>query len=353
MKKELILKFKKDNYGLVYSTELLLSIIILFVIIAMVINLSGVLNEKTLSVEELSNLEKISVESSELLLNNPGVPEDWEDSIDEDASQSIIPGLALKTKNLRNGEFRDESAESEELVPNIISYRKLLKLSSCYDDLVNKNLFNNSYKSSIAVYPLNPKLDSIVMGDDLSRTGKDVIVINRTVKCDYLSGFVIYSFNDFELEGENYVKTESCNHDNVWNLTSHECDNNDFWLCRSFRIYKKSLENYDFYLLSPDMIKTADVYYTIENLNKASDKVYRLDDEVLELDDFFLNDLENASSSIYTIHFKVPKRSADDFKSALVAVPTNMSEDLKNRNQLDYEYFTIQDVNFVMKTSYK
>jgi hypothetical protein len=238
-------------------------------------------------------------------------------------------------------------------VPNIISYRKLLKLSSCYDDLVNKNLFNNSYKSSIAVYPLNPKLDSIVMGDDLSRTGKDVIVINRTVKCDYLSGFVIYSFNDFELEGENYVKTESCNHDNVWNLTSHECDNNDFWLCRSFRIYKKSLENYDFYLLSPDMIKTADVYYTIENLNKASDKVYRLDDEVLELDDFFLNDLENASSSIYTIHFKVPKRSADEFKSALVAVPTNMSEDLKNRNQLDYEYFTIQDVNFVMKTSYK
>ena len=186
-------RFEKDNYGLVYSTELLLSIIILFVIIAMVINLSGVLNEKTLSVEELSNLEKISVESSELLLNNPGVPEDWENIIEDDASKNIIPGLALKTKNVRNGEFRDESAESEELVPNIISYSKLLKLSSCYDDLIN----------------LNPKLDSIVMGDDLSRTGKDVIVINRTVKCDYLSGFVIYSFNDFELEGENYVKTES------------------------------------------------------------------------------------------------------------------------------------------------
>ena len=198
-------RFEKDNYGLVYSTELLLSIIILFVIIAMVINLSGVLNEKTLSVEELSNLEKISVESSELLLNNPGVPEDWENIIEDDASKNIIPGLALKTKNVRNGEFRDESAESEELVPNIISYSKLLKLSSCYDDLVNKNLFNNSYKSSIAVYPLNPKLDSIVMGDDLSRTGKDVIVINRTVKCDYLSGFVIYSFNDFELEGEKYL----------------------------------------------------------------------------------------------------------------------------------------------------
>ena len=33
-------RFKEDNCGLVYSTELLLSIIILFVIIAIVVNMS-------------------------------------------------------------------------------------------------------------------------------------------------------------------------------------------------------------------------------------------------------------------------------------------------------------------------
>lgn len=57
--------------------------------------------------------------------------------------------------------------------------------------------------------------------------------------------------------------------------------------------------------------------------------------------------------AVFTQSISKFQRSADEFKSALVAVPTNMSEDLKNRNQLDYEYFTIQDVNFVMKTSYK
>ena len=345
-------RFKEDNCGLVYSTELLLSIIILFVIIAIVVNMSGDLNEKTLRAEELSNIEKISVESSELLLNNPGVPEDWENRID-DNEKGIIPGLALKTRNVGNGEFKDESADSEEVAPNIISYSKLLKLSSYYNDLVERNIFNDCFKSSIAVYPKSHNIDPIIMGDDLSGSNKDVIVINRTVKCDYYSDFVIYNFNDFELEGENYVKSEKCNHDDVWNLTSHECDNNYFWLCRSFRIYRNSLENYDFYLLSPDSIKTADVYYTIENLNSSSDDVYRFNEEIMELNSFFNKDLENVSNNIYTIHFKVPKRSADEFKTLLVAVPSNMSDDLKDRNQLKYEYFTIQDVDFVMKTSYK
>lgn len=351
---KMIEKIKKDNYGLIYSTELLLSIAILFVIIAIIINASVDLNEKTLSAEELSNIEKISVETSDFLLNNPGVPEDWENSIDdEDISKSIIPGLALKTRNVRNGEFRDESDEMEEVVPGVISYMKLLKLSSHYDELANRNLFNNSFITSIAIYPINPSMDSIVMGDDLSHSNKDIVVVNRTVKCDYFSDFVIYSFNDFELEGEKHARTETCNHDNVWNLTSHDNDNNYFWLCRSFRIYKNSMNNYDFYLISPNSIKTADVYYRIENLNNASNNIYRLNEEVIELDDFFNNDLENASNNIYTIHFKVPKQSADEFKSVLVAVPSNMSDDLKNKNQMKYEYFTLQDVDFVMKTSYK
>ena len=137
-------RLKNDNYGLVYSTELLLSIIILFVIIAIVLGMSGDLNEKTLSAEELSSLEKISIESSQLLLNNPGVPEDWEDEIDEDgAGSNIIPGLALKTKNVRNGEFTDESDDAPKVMPGIISYAKLSKLSGCYEELINQNLLNN------------------------------------------------------------------------------------------------------------------------------------------------------------------------------------------------------------------
>ena len=45
-----------DKYGLLYSTELLLSIIVLVFIIGIVANLSDEVNEKILSEEELSSL---------------------------------------------------------------------------------------------------------------------------------------------------------------------------------------------------------------------------------------------------------------------------------------------------------
>ena len=89
----------KDQYGLLYSSELLLSIILLIFIIGVVANLSDGLNEKILSEEEISSLEAIAIESSDYLLNNPGNPENWED--DEGlkngiVSKNIIPGLAIK-----------------------------------------------------------------------------------------------------------------------------------------------------------------------------------------------------------------------------------------------------------------
>ena len=47
---------KKDEYGLLYSTELLLSIIMLVFIIGTIANLSDGLNEKILSEEEFRTL---------------------------------------------------------------------------------------------------------------------------------------------------------------------------------------------------------------------------------------------------------------------------------------------------------
>ena len=92
-----------DKYGLLYSTELLLSIIVLVFIIGIVANLSDEVNEKILSEEELSSLENIAIESCDYLLNNPGNPENWEE--DEGlnngiVSHNIIPGLAVKKKKV-------------------------------------------------------------------------------------------------------------------------------------------------------------------------------------------------------------------------------------------------------------
>ena len=121
----------KDQYGLLYSSELLLSIIVLIFMIGIIANLSDGLNEKMLTEEELSSLEAIAIESSDYLLNNPGNPENWEEDIGLNngiVSKNIIPGLAIKNKNVDNGEFFDESASDEMIMSNAISYNIVISL---------------------------------------------------------------------------------------------------------------------------------------------------------------------------------------------------------------------------------
>ena len=79
---------EKDQYGLLYSTELLLSIILLIFIIGIIANLSDDLNERMLSEEEFSSMEKIAVESCDYLLNNPGNPENWQE--DKNLDNGIV-----------------------------------------------------------------------------------------------------------------------------------------------------------------------------------------------------------------------------------------------------------------------
>ena len=350
--KEMAKKLKYDEKGLLYSSELILSLILILFIIGIMANITDAMNEKMISEEELYALEETSIETADYLLNNPGNPIDWEE--DEGlnrgiVSRKIIPGLAINGKAIENGFFIDESSESEDVIANSISYMKIIKLKNNYDDLINRNLFNSTLKSSITIFP-HTNTEIIRMGDDLSGE-MNVVTVNRTVKCDYYSNFVVYRFNDFELYGEGYKKTELCNHDS--NGKSHFNDRSFFWLCKNFRIYRSSLNNYNYYLISSPSIKRANSYYILESLNRTSDEERRLNDEVVDLNPFFTQDLENSSNEIYSIHFKVPKENIDDFKTVLVAIPKNMTEDMVLGNRLNYDYFNSGEVDFVLKTSYK
>ena len=347
----------KDQYGLLYSSELLLSIILLIFIIGVVANLSDGLNEKILSEEEISSLEAIAIESSDYLLNNPGNPENWED--DEGlkngiVSKNIIPGLAIKNKNVENGEFFDESASDEMIMSNAISYNKLIKIKNNYDSLVDRNLFNDSVKSSMAIYPLNSQIRPIEMGYDFGNENDNVndnniVTVNRTVKCDFYSNFVVYNFNDFELFGDDYNKDMFCNHDTNPNLTNHSNDGRTLWLCKSFRVYKESLDEYNYYLISDESVKDTGTYWILESINRTSENEKILIQEVIDLNPLLMEDLENSSDEIYSIHFNVPKNRANDFKTVLVAIPKNMTDVLISNDGLNYDYFRVQDVNFVLK----
>ena len=346
----------KDQCGLLHSSELLLSIIILVFIIGVVANLSDGLNEKILSEEEIESLDALAIETSDYLLTNPGNPENWEEEEGLDngiVSGKIIPGLAIKNKNQKNGEFFSESSSDEMIMSNAISYRKLIKVKSNYDALVGENLFNDNVYSSIAIYPLNSEIRPLEMGEIHDNVNdNDIAVANRTVKCDFYSQFALYNFNDFELLGEDF-EDGICNHDSNPNLKSHENDERSFWLCKNFRVYKESLDEYDYYLISDESVKSTGTYYILESLNRTNENKESLNQEVIELNPYFMKDMENSSGEIYSIHFNVLKNRISDFKTVLVAIPKNMTDVLISNGELDYDYFRVQDVNFVLKVRYK
>ena len=354
----LIKNLIKDKYGLLYSTELLLSIILIVFIIGIIANLSDDLNEKISSEEETSSLEDIAIETSDYLLNNPGNPENWEDDETLDngiVSSNIIAGLAIKNKKVDNGQFFDEESGDDNVIANSISYRKLIKIRNNYDLLIDRNLFNDSFKSSMAIYPLNSEIGPLFLGHEFDDNVNDnnIAVVNRTVQCDFYSGFVIYDFNDFELLGDNYYREEICNHDSDSKLENHSNDERSFWLCKNFRVYKKSLEEYNYFLISDESIKNSNSYWVLESLNRPNDNKQRLNEEVIGLNPFFSEDLENSSNEIYSIHFNIEKNHINDFKTVLVAIPKNMTDDLISNNELRYDYFKVQDVNFLLKIAYK
>ena len=351
---------KKDETGLLYSSELLLSIILLVFIIGIMASLSDNLNERILSEEEFDSLENSAIESCDYLLNNPGSPENWEEDQGLNngiLSSDIIPGLAVKNKRLDNGEFYSESVNDKKVIGNTISYNKLIKIRNNYEVLIDKSLFNNSFKSSMAVYPLNSKIRPVIMGNNFDNVNdnindNDIAVVKRTVKCDFYSNFVVYNFNDLELGGEDYAKDEICNHDSNPNLENHTGDGRFFWLCKNFRIYKKSLDDYNYYLLSDQSVHS-NSYWILESLNRTNEHEERLNQEVIDLNPFFMEDMENSSGEIYSIHFKIPKNKIGNFKTVLVAVPKNITNDLILNGELKYDYFKVQDVNFILKIAYK
>ena len=79
----------KDQCGLLHSSELILSIIILVFIIGIVANLSDGLNEKILSEEEIESLDALAIETSDYLLTNPGNPENWEEELGKSQKFSL------------------------------------------------------------------------------------------------------------------------------------------------------------------------------------------------------------------------------------------------------------------------
>lgn len=287
-----------DNKGN-FTLEIVVAGMILLLILGIISLATEVSQEKISKSVESNNIEKTISEIADSLINDPGKPIIW-----EDYKPSRI-GLAIIN-------------EDENVIPNSVSYFKLLELGRDYDNYVTKRIFNNKFQSSMELIPYETSISSVKIGSN-DIDSNNVYSVNRVVKCDFFKKYVICDF----------LNDGKCNHNH--NQKDHSCN--------YFKIFKGNLKKTDYYLLLNNS-EVPESKYSIDTTHfknykyksTSNTKIY-LNDELKELFE------GNESSSIVFIHF-----NKKDTKAVLVGVPKDF-----DKSKLNYNYFTTQKCDFIIK----
>jgi len=342
----------KDCKGMVFSTDLLLVLFLFIIVLGIIANIIDSSNDKIINPLEVAELERLSGEVVDSLINNPGTPNHWEELYSFDG---VMPGLAIE--NNVGG-----------TIINTVSFKKMKILENgWYEELIGKKMFNKEIKSSIGLYPINCNINPLVIGDsilidnDISLKNpniSNIVVVNRTVKCDFYHHLAIVSVFNGNKIGETGMEYSSgngsslsnnrklCNHEIIASL-NHSDSENYKWICKEFKITKKDFEKKDYYLFFSDESMNNNNHWILDDLRSVSTSQNPINREKISLNDNFSNVFENKSSMIFYIHFKINKNKLNDFDAVLVGIPEDIEKD-----GLNIDYFKEQDCYFVMRTCY-
>lgn len=283
------------------SSTLEISLVLIFILIVAgaILSFEETATHKIIKVQENDNVESLLSEIVDNLINNPGNPSDWQ------KNKKGTPGLAIVN-------------EEGNIIPNSVSYVKLLALGSDYKKLVTQRIFNSNLKSSIELVPHESSISSVKIGQKTD--GKNIYSVNRLVKCDFYKKYVV---KDFQYGGK-------CNHNHKQKSYS----------CNYFKVFKGNLRSSNYYLLI-DSDEKNNMKYRIDTTRVVKLGAW----QKVTVDKIPINDKINFyddTSAIVFVHF-----NRANAKAVLVSVPKSF-----DRNKLEYDYFRTNDCDFILKAWY-
>ncbi|MDI3484356.1 MAG: hypothetical protein PWQ74_943 [Methanobacteriaceae archaeon] len=270
--------------GLVFSTDVLLSMVILIVIMGVSSDLMDMNREIDHENLQRYYFERVVSETTEILIDTPGSPNNWETLPTTD---NVIPGLS--------------SNESSK----ILSYDKISKLKAT-PELLNK-IFPPQVHANITIYPWNNIPPIRIRCED--GTPQEIFVVNRTVQCDFYKKYVILDLNS----------------------KSNSCYRHGTWKCGYFKTTYEEIERNNYYLLADN----PGILWIMDTPENKSDEENLYESPVL-LNDRIRSLLSSNSSGIIWIHAK------SDGNVLIISVPKGSSLPLQP------DYFQVQPCDFVM-----
>ena len=255
--------------------------------------------EKVIKATEANNMEKLTSEMVDTLINNPGIPENWNEY------SKGTPGLAIVN-------------DDGKIVPNSVSYAKLIALGNDYDKLVYERLLDSKVHTSMELIPKESSISSVKIGE--IPKGENIYSITRMVKCDFYRSYVL---KNFENEGK-------CNKHH----SQDECS------CNYFKVFPGNLKKSDYYLLI-DPSEEHDLSYIVDTTRVVKERYWKTTiSDIIDLNDEF--EFYDDSSAVVFVHLDNPHP-----KALIVCVPKDF-----DKNLLEYDYFRTNECELTLKAWY-
>ena len=169
-----------DDKGFVFTTDLLLALIVITLAIGMTINQYESLNYQLQDFTGRQSLEKTVNDAADYLVKNPGSPKNWEEGPFNSLS-GYLPGLAVVD--------RATTPDTEESnvfpISNYIDNKKIVALQNHDNDNpkpISKLVNTDNYY--LKIVSLNSSINYLLVGKDPSTVSpppKEIAVANRTV----------------------------------------------------------------------------------------------------------------------------------------------------------------------------
>jgi hypothetical protein len=316
--KKLFSKIINDSQGMLLSTDLMLSMIIITITMGMTAQAMDIVINPMQDYSTRSSMEHSAIEAADVLINTPGSPANW-----ENFNSSLIDSPGLAMVNPLNGEP----------IPHVLSYKKILLLNKNYDKLMENRVFPEYIGSNIIIYPLNHTLDPIIINDDaLPAKTAEIVVVNRTVMCDYQ-----YLNCTLQINSSNENFSSSINQEEICPNEIHTPDSNlinnsnhpdpaksDKWICKHFNINASTLNTTDYYLIVQDTgAGDGKKGWILDRPEMIIEQETRFSSSPLKLNDQIGQLIGNEKQNVLWLHVKCSDDPEKSFNTYIVAVPKN------------------------------
>jgi hypothetical protein len=300
-----------DKFGQVFTIDAMFALVIITLLIGISANTMDIAGNKIREYSFEQSFQRIAIDTTDVLIKTPGVPENWEDVKD---LSTVTPGLA-KIDNV-----------THRVVENTLSNSKISRLRENHEIL--KKMLPTDMDYSLVIYPINNSLPIIgIIDKDPPSDIDDVSVVNRTVLYDYMFMYPILTIKPAIYMGNSSSKY-ICTHSHM-DFYKHQWP--DFkkkksgWLCSAFSINLKDLKSKDFYILTdPPVLAYNSIDYprwildtpnntTYNSKNFASNPIM-INDRISEI-------MGNKSSEIFVLHVFTSGDPENTFNTYIIDVP--------------------------------